>query len=894
MPSTGLCLSSQNVYTDEAAMNAAGWTVSMDMKSYADSDQWQCSADDNWGFKGGHPWERVGTLSLVLEGSGPGSIEIGYCAETPGTVAIYLRGERIASLTWSEQMEISSTVSSGLVVEFDYSEGDVLKIQDEGANSVFGVKNLRTSCSNPDLCKDLTCLAISQCHMAGACNAGICSDPFAPIGTTCDDGDALTVNDVCDGNGVCIGVDLSAQPSTTPSISPTLCPTPEVETFGGNLIDVTDSSVKPNGRIYLDFQYSSIIVTEFNITMDNAKYSYSDELPHDWTEDMGMCWNSINREFTYNELQKAVEFVVQEGDVRFAVETSYEYTTQETLVFGGVTNIWGVQNTRNKDIPFKMNLPKTSSVTVAFTSNQDDLSGNFTFNSYAPTASRPTVTPTISPSRSPTVQPTSSPTISDPTLSPSSSEPSVKPTMSPSYIPTTDQPSVTPTNDPSRHPSVQPSMQPSVNPSMKPTKCPSTSPSIFPSILPTATPSYKPTTLAPSRSPLPSSEVLTTIIPYIAVETRRPGENPLIEIQYTTIIKAPWFLIEPVASGTAINGDVVFETVRQAPCTQFTDLPEFLQSEALICQEWNLKMEGDRHCNKDARQVKIAYTATEPNGQQDVLSISWELDLGSSAAFECAIDLGTFEIALQIEGSSGGNKNFDTPGEAFIDDWYYLRIGASSGAPVTSVSLDNLDIQSAGGAYLCEDCQTVPELQIGISDWNPDNFIVHMILDSSMFSGHLTVTFSFTFGVEMSATTDSTRRRLQDTEQKVEQKLTLRLQPSEGRTVSQSSPPTQADPYGIKIPTKMPTEAKFPEITQKLSPVAAESSQNWAWLWISIGGLSVILLAAYCLQKGDRWKVEGKEVPSDSSSPSVTAVCEYVREMDLPTAVSPTSAPPVE
>jgi len=744
-----------------------------------------------------------------------------------------------------------------------------------------------------------------------------------------------------------------------------------------------------------------------------------------------MCWNSINREFTYNELQKAVEFLVQEGVVRFAVETSYEYTTDETIAVGGVSYTWSKQSTRNKDIPFKMNLPKTSSVTIAFTSNQDDLSGNFTFNSYAPTASRPTVSPTVSPSRSPTVQPTSAPTISDPTLSPSSSEPSVNPTMSPSYMPTTEQPSVMPTTDPSRHPSVQPSMQPSVDPSscpsvdpsfapstspsktpskipsmtpsvqpskapsfspttpeptrnpspdpttsvpsqkpsmspsfspsseqpttyptrtpsstpssepslspttdhpstqpsippshsptvvpttfptstlpslfpssmpsvkpsMKPTQCPSKSPSISPSILPTATPSYKPTTLAPSRSPLPSSEVLTTIIPYIAVETRRPGENPLIEIQYTTIIKAPWFLIEPVASGTAINGDVVFETVRQAPCTQFTDLPEFLQSEALICQEWNLKMEGDRHCNKDARQVNIAYTATEPNGQQDVLSISWELDLGSSAAFECAIDLGTFEIALQIEGSSGGNKNFDTPGEAFIDDWYYLRIGASSGAPVTSVSLDNLDIQSAGGAYLCEDCQTVPELQIGISDWNPDNFIVHMILDSSMFSGHLTVTFSFTFGVEMSATTDSTRRRLQDTEQKVEQKLTLRLQPSEGRTVSQSSPPTQADPYGINIPTKMPTEAKFPEITQKLSPVAAESSQNWAWLWISIGGLSVILLTAYCLQKGDRWKVEGKEVPSDSSSPSVTAVCEYVREMDLPTAVSPTSAPPVE
>merc|ERR1719195_2120423 len=442
-------------------------------------------------------------------------------------------------------------------------------------------------------------------------------------------------------------------------------------------------------------------------------------------------------------------------------------------------------------------------------------------------------------------------------------------------------PTVMPTTVPSQTPSLTPSFSPSLTPSVnRPSQSPSSLPSTTPSILPTATPSYKPTTLAPSRSPLPSSEVLTTIIPYIAVETRRPGENPLIEIQYTTIIKAPWFLIEPVASGTAINGDVVFETVRQAPCTQFTDLPKFLQSEALICQEWNLKMEGDRHCNKNARQVNIAYTATEPNGRQDVLSISWELDLGSSAAFECAIDLGTFEIALQIEGSSGGNTNFDTPGEAFIDDWYYLRIGASSGAPVTSVSVDNLDIQSASGAYLCENCQAVPELEIGVSDWNPDNFIVHMILDSSIFSGHLTATLSFTFGVEMSPNANSTRRRLQDAEQTVEQKLTLRLQPGEGRTVSGTKPPTQASPYATNIPTKMPVDnAIIPELSHNLTSVAEDSGSNWTYIWIGIGLFSLMLLGAYCyfkhsllrtLGKGDAWKVEKAEAtsPSEVSVPS--------------------------
>jgi len=331
--------------------------------------------------------------------------------------------------------------------------------------------------------------------------------------------------------------------------------------------------------------------------------------------------------------------------------------------------------------------------------------------------------------------------------------------------------------------------------------------------------------------------------------------------------------------------------MRQGPCTQFSELPIFLQDSSLLCQEWNLQFEGDRHCNKDARQVNIAYTAAEPNGRQDTLSMSWDIDLGSSAAFECAIDLGTFEIALQIEGASGGNKNFDTPGIAYIDDWYYLRVGASSGAPVTSVAIDNLDIKSASGSYICRNCQTVPELKLGVSDFSPDNFVVHMMLDSSLFSGHLTATLDFTFSVEMSPNTNSKRRRLQETTQTVDQKLTLALQPSSGPS-SQTSPPTRANPYTTTAltktpviasssstkmpvdtsasPTKMP-ESKIPEVTTNLDPVSEEKS-NPLWVFIVIGvvGLSVILSGAAYFYftkngggKGHEWKLDDmtKSIP---------------------------------
>jgi hypothetical protein len=300
----------------------------------------------------------------------------------------------------------------------------------------------------------------------------------------CVDGCSLTVNDVCNGSGSCIGTVLSEQPSTQPSAepstSPTLCPTPEVNTFSADLIDTSNSSVKPNGRIYLDFSYSRAIVSELNITMDNAQYGYSKDIPHDWNEDIGMCWDSVTREFTYNELQKAVDFVVTgNGDVNFAVTADYEYTTHETVVVNGNTYTWGHQNSVEKDIPFKMNLPKTSSVTVAFTSNQTDLSGDYTFKTREPTTSFPTLTPTVSPSTSPTVQPTYTPTVSKPTVSPS---------VSPSYSPTTEQPSVSPTADPSNSPSTQPSTQPSVEPSFGP----SVSPSKVPSVSPTENPSKSP------------------------------------------------------------------------------------------------------------------------------------------------------------------------------------------------------------------------------------------------------------------------------------------------------------------------------------------------------------------------------------------------------------------
>jgi hypothetical protein len=72
-----------------------------------------------------------------------------------------------------------------------------------------GSTNCRAYTCQAGVCTDggpLVCTPSDQCHVAGTCNpaTGKCSNPNAPNGTSCDDGNLCTLNDTCQ-NGVCIG-----------------------------------------------------------------------------------------------------------------------------------------------------------------------------------------------------------------------------------------------------------------------------------------------------------------------------------------------------------------------------------------------------------------------------------------------------------------------------------------------------------------------------------------------------------------------------------------------------------------------------------------------------------------------------------------------------------------
>jgi cysteine-rich repeat protein len=72
------------------------------------------------------------------------------------------------------------------------------------------------ACTRVDACQSgtcvgsdhVTCVARDVCHAVGTCDpaTGTCTDPTQPDGTECDDGNACTRNDTCQG-GVCTGTD---------------------------------------------------------------------------------------------------------------------------------------------------------------------------------------------------------------------------------------------------------------------------------------------------------------------------------------------------------------------------------------------------------------------------------------------------------------------------------------------------------------------------------------------------------------------------------------------------------------------------------------------------------------------------------------------------------------
>src|SRR5207249_4465768 len=86
------------------------------------------------------------------------------------------------------------------------------------------------ACTQTDTCQSGTCTgsnpvvcaASDPCHVAGTCDTGtgLCSNPRAPDGTACDDANPCTANDACTG-GVCGGTAVPPPAEVSDSVAVT-------------------------------------------------------------------------------------------------------------------------------------------------------------------------------------------------------------------------------------------------------------------------------------------------------------------------------------------------------------------------------------------------------------------------------------------------------------------------------------------------------------------------------------------------------------------------------------------------------------------------------------------------------------------------------------------------
>src|SRR2546425_8454799 len=92
------------------------------------------------------------------------------------------------------------TLAAGVINSVLYAVGG------DNGSVALGTNEAFTSCLTPDLCAGVTCTATDACHVAGVCDpaTGLCSNPNAPDGTACNDGNACTQTDTRQ-SGTCVG-----------------------------------------------------------------------------------------------------------------------------------------------------------------------------------------------------------------------------------------------------------------------------------------------------------------------------------------------------------------------------------------------------------------------------------------------------------------------------------------------------------------------------------------------------------------------------------------------------------------------------------------------------------------------------------------------------------------
>ena len=118
-------------------MKNAGWNLGV--------ENWQnnnaavaakCRRGTNW--FGWTDSSNVGSVSIKLQGNGEATLDFGNCWDA-GEVKVYVDDKEVAS---AQPNTPSKTVS------FNFRDGDILKLRDEGQNSVIAINDITFRCSS--------------------------------------------------------------------------------------------------------------------------------------------------------------------------------------------------------------------------------------------------------------------------------------------------------------------------------------------------------------------------------------------------------------------------------------------------------------------------------------------------------------------------------------------------------------------------------------------------------------------------------------------------------------------------------------------------------------------------------------------------------------------------
>ena len=117
-------------------MKNAGWNLGVENWQNNDAGvAAKCRRGTNW--FGWSPYDKVGTVSTTLKGSGEVTLDFGNCWDS-GEVKVYLNDELVASAQKNTPSKI---------VSFKFRNGDILKLKDEGPNSTIAINDIKFTCS---------------------------------------------------------------------------------------------------------------------------------------------------------------------------------------------------------------------------------------------------------------------------------------------------------------------------------------------------------------------------------------------------------------------------------------------------------------------------------------------------------------------------------------------------------------------------------------------------------------------------------------------------------------------------------------------------------------------------------------------------------------------------